>query len=331
MPKNEATPSRPCLLLLDGHSLAYRAFYALPEENFSTTTGQTTNAVFGFTSMLVNVLRDERPTHVAVCFDRSEPTFRHVEYPEYKANRSAAPDSLRSQMSLIHEMLDALRVPYLSLAGHEADDLIATLATRAAAQGMNVLVVTGDRDALQLVDEHVTVLMTRVGISNMTRFTPEAVLEKYELTPAQYPDFAAIRGDSSDNLRNIPGVGEKTAAKWIREFGSLEELVNRVDEVKGKVGDKLRDHLDQVLLNRRLTQLTRDVPIEAEVTALTVGQGDRAEIDKILDTLEFRGELRDRLFKTLSSAEPETGEGFEVETVVLGPGEVGPWLRAMPE
>ncbi|MEV8631529.1 DNA polymerase I [Streptosporangium sp. NPDC051023] len=331
MPKNEATPSRPCLLLLDGHSLAYRAFYALPEENFSTTTGQKTNAVFGFTSMLVNVLRDERPTHVAVCFDRSEPTFRHEEYPEYKANRSESPDSFRSQMSLIHEMLDALRVPHLSLAGYEADDLIATLATRAAAQDMNVLIVTGDRDALQLVDERVTVLMTRVGISNMTRFTPEAVLEKYELTATQYPDFAAIRGDTSDNLKNIPGVGEKTAAKWIREFGSLEELVNRIDEVKGKVGDKLRDHLDQVLMNRRLTQLTRDVPLDLEVSALTVGQGERAEIDKILDALEFRGELRDRLFKTLSSAEPETGEGFEVETVVLGPDQVAPWLRLLPE
>ncbi|SFJ07358.1 DNA polymerase I [Streptosporangium canum] len=331
MPKSEATPTRPCLLLLDGHSLAYRAFYALPEENFSTTTGQTTNAVFGFTSMLVNVLRDEQPTHVAVCFDRSEPTFRHEEYADYKANRSASPDSFRSQMSLIHEMLDALRVPHLSLAGYEADDLIATLATQAAGQDMNVLVVTGDRDALQLVDDRVTVLMTRVGISNMTRFTPEAVLEKYELTPAQYPDFAAIRGDSSDNLKNIPGVGEKTAAKWIREFGSLEELVNRIDEVKGKVGDKLRDHLDQVLMNRRLTQLMRDVPLEREVSGLTIGQGDREEINKILDTLEFRGELRDRLFKTLASAEPEVEEGFEVEAVRLGPGEVAGWLRALPE
>ncbi|MGW4422406.1 DNA polymerase I [Streptosporangium sp. NPDC004631] len=330
MPKNEATPARPCLLLLDGHSLAYRAFYALPEENFSTTTGQTTNAVYGFTSMLVNVLRDERPTHVAVCFDRSEPTFRHEEYPEYKANRSASPDSFRSQMSLIHEMLDALRVPHLSLAGYEADDLIATLATRAAAQDMDVLIVTGDRDALQLVDGRVTVLMTRVGISNMTRFTPEAVLEKYGLTPVQYPDFAAIRGDSSDNLRNIPGVGEKTAAKWIREFGSLEELVNRIDEVKGKVGDKLRDHLDQVLLNRRLTQLTCDVPLEREISGLTVGQSDRQEIDKILDTLEFRGEIRERLFKTLGSPEPETGEGFEVEVAVLGPGQVSAWLRELP-
>ncbi|MDP9845019.1 DNA polymerase I [Streptosporangium lutulentum] len=331
MPKKEATPTRPCLLLLDGHSLAYRAFYALPEENFSTTTGQTTNAVYGFTSMLVNVLRDERPTHVAVCFDRSEPTFRHEEYSDYKANRSASPDSFRSQMSLIHEVLDALRVPHLSLAGYEADDLIATLATRAAGQDMNVLIVTGDRDALQLVDDRVTVLMTRVGISNMTRFTPEAVVEKYELTPAQYPDFAAIRGDSSDNLKNIPGVGEKTAAKWIREFGSLEELVNRVDEVKGKVGDKLRDHLDQVLMNRRLTQLIRDVPLEHEVSGLTVGASDREEINKILDTLEFRGEIRERLFKTLGSAEVPEGEGFEVEVATPGPDEVAAWLRALPE
>ncbi|GAT64736.1 DNA polymerase I [Planomonospora sphaerica] len=335
MPKSEATPTRPCLLLLDGHSLAYRAFYALPEENFSTSTGQKTNAIYGFTSMLVNVLRDERPSHVAVCFDRSEPTFRHEEYAGYKATRSASPDSFRSQMSLIHEMLDALRVPHLSLAGYEADDLIATLATRAAEQDMDVLVVTGDRDALQLVDERITVLMTRVGISNMTRFTPEAVLEKYDLTPAQYPDFAAIRGDVSDNLLNIPGVGEKTAAKWIREFGSLEELVDRVDEVKGKVGDKLREHLDQVLMNRRLTQLVRDVPLEQEVAGLKVGELDRAEIDKILDTLEFRGEIRERLFKTLGSAESGSeagaGDGFEVDVVVLGPGEVAGWLEALPE
>ncbi|GAA3162628.1 DNA polymerase I [Planomonospora alba] len=333
MPKSEATPARPCLLLLDGHSLAYRAFYALPEENFSTSTGQKTNAIYGFTSMLVNVLRDEKPTHVAVCFDRSEPTFRHEEYDGYKATRSASPDSFRSQMSLIHEMLDALRVPHLSMAGYEADDLIATLATRAADQGMQVLVVTGDRDALQLVDDRITVLMTRVGISNMTRFTPEAVVDKYGLTPAQYPDFAAIRGDVSDNLLNIPGVGEKTAAKWIREFGSLEELVNRVDEVKGKVGDKLRDHLDQVLMNRRLTQLVRDVPLEREVSELRIGQWDRGEIDKILDTLEFRGEIRDRLFKTLGSAEPEVAEagGFEAEVVSLGADEVAGWLAALPE
>ncbi|GAA5052389.1 DNA polymerase-1 [Thermocatellispora tengchongensis] len=330
MPKTEATPARPSLLLLDGHSLAYRAFYALKEANLVTTDGQHTEAVYGFTSMLVNVLRDERPSHVAVCFDRSEPTFRHTEYAEYKANRTETPEDFRGQVSLIFEVLDTLRIPRLSLAGFEADDLIATLATRGSAEGMSVLIVTGDRDALQLVDDNVTVLMTRRGISDMTRFTPDAVMEKYELTPAQYPDFAAIRGDSSDNLKNIPGVGEKTAAKWIREFGSLEELVNRVDEVKGKVGDKLREHLGQVMMNRRLTELKRDVPLDVEPASLTMGQFDREGIHKLLDSLQIRGELRERLFKTLGSAEPEVEDAFEVELAMPGPDEVAGWLAAMP-
>ena len=210
------------LLLLDGHSLAYRAFFALPAENFSTTTGQPTNAVYGFTAMLINVLRDEQPTHVAVAFDRSEPTFRHEQYVEYKANRRETPEDFRSQLSLIFEVLDALGIARLSVPGYEADDVIATLATRAENDGMDVLIVTGDRDVLQLVDDHVTVLMTRRGISDMSRFTPETVEEKYGLTPQQYPDFAAIRGDPSDNLPGIPGVGEKTATKWVREFGSLD-------------------------------------------------------------------------------------------------------------
>ena len=333
MAKSEATPERPCLLLLDGHSLAYRAFYALQEANLVTTDGQHTEAVYGFTSMLVNVLRDEKPSHVAVCFDRSEPTFRHEAYAEYKANRAETPESFRGQMSLIFEMLDTLAIPRLSMAGYEADDLIATLASRAAEHDMRVLIVTGDRDALQLVTDDVTVLMTRRGISDMTRFTPEAVVEKYSLTPAQYPDFAAIRGDASDNLKNIPGVGEKTAAKWIREFGSLEELVNRVDEVKGKVGEKLRAHLDQVLLNRRLTELSRDVPLEVDVRELRRGPFDRDAVHKLLDALQFRGELRDRLFATLGSGEAEAGaeDVFEVELTVLGPGEVADWLAAMPQ
>src|SRR5487761_1026961 len=234
------TGTRDRLLLLDGHSLAYRAFFALPIENFSTTTGQPTNAVYGFTAMLINVLRDEKPTHVAVAFDRGEPTFRHE---QYKANRRETPEDFRSQLSLIFEVLDALGVKRLSAPGFEADDVIATLATQAENEGMDVLIVTGDRDALQLVDDHVTVLMTRRGISDMSRFTPEAVEEKYGLTPQQYPDFAAVRGDPSDNLPGIPGVGEKTATKWVSEFGSLEELVNRVDQVKGKAGDALRQHL----------------------------------------------------------------------------------------
>src|SRR6266699_3922625 len=271
-PPAHDTARRDLLLLLDGHSLAYRAFFALPAENFSTTTGQPTNAVYGFTAMLINVLRDERPTHVAVAFDRGEPTFRHEQYVEYKANRKETPTDFKGQLSLIFEVLDALGVPRLSLAGYEADDLIATLATQAADNGMSVLIVTGDRDALQLVSDDVTVLMTRRGISDMTRFTPSAVTEKYGLTPAQYPDFAALRGDPSDNLPGIPGVGEKTAAKWIRDFGSLGDLIDRVDEVRGKVGDALREHLAAVRLNSELTQLVRNVdlgvaPAELEVHA----------------------------------------------------------------
>ncbi|RCG33063.1 DNA polymerase I [Sphaerisporangium album] len=330
MPKKEPTPTRPCLLLLDGHSLAYRAFYALKEANLMTTEGQHTEAVYGFTSMLINVLRDEKPTHVVVCFDRSEPTFRHEAYEHYKANRQETPEDFRGQVSLIFEVLDALRIPYLSLAGYEADDLIATLAHRASGQGMNVLIVTGDRDALQLVDDRVTLLMTRRGISDMTRFDPAAVVEKYGLTPRQYPDFAALRGDPSDNLPSIPSVGEKTATKWIQEFGSLTELVDRVDEVKGKVGDKLREHLGQVIHNRQLTELRRDVPLEADVEALKMGQWDRDEIHKLFDTLQFRV-LRDRLYQSIGTAEPEAEEGFDVEVVTLGPGQVEAWLAAMPQ
>jgi DNA polymerase I len=323
------------LLLLDGHSLAYRAFFALPAENFSTTTGQPTNAVYGFTAMLINVLRDERPTHIAVAFDRSEPTFRHEQYVEYKANRRETPTDFRGQLSLIFEVLDAMGIARMSVAGYEADDLIATLATQASPD-MSVLIVTGDRDALQLVNDSVTVLMTRRGISDMTRFTPEAVVEKYGLTPAQYPDFAAVRGDPSDNLPSIPGVGEKTAAKWITEFGSLADLVDRVGEVKGKAGEKLREHLASVLLNRQLTELARDVPIGTGPQDLRPVPWDREQIHQLFDTLQFRV-LRDRLYSTLPNGivgdqetAAQTGasdaETFDIAATVLGPGEVASWL-----
>jgi DNA polymerase I len=328
------------LLLLDGHSLAYRAFFALPVENFATTTGQPTNAVYGFTAMLINVLRDEQPTHVVVAFDRSEPTFRHEQYVEYKANRRETPEDFRSQLSLIFEVLDALGVRHLSAPGYEADDLIATLATEAAAEGMDVLIVTGDRDTLQLVSDKITVLMTRRGITEMTRFTPEAVAGKYGLTPEQYPDFAALRGDPSDNLPGIPGVGEKTATKWIAEFGSLQALVDRVDEVRGKAGDALREHLGGVLRNRQLTALVCDLPPEtvgAMPRELVPVPWDREKIHQLFDTLQFRV-LRDRLYQTLpngiagvSGPLPDLpGEaemsGFEVEVTVLGPDEVPAWL-----
>jgi len=325
---------RPRLLLLDGHSLAYRAFFALPAENFATTTGQPTNAVYGFTSMLINVLRDEQPTHVAVAFDRGEPTFRHEQYVEYKATRKETPADFRSQLSLIFEVLDVLGIQRLSVPGYEADDLIATLATEAEGD-MDVLIVTGDRDVLQLVSDHVTVLYTMRGISEMARFTPAAVEAKYGLTPGQYPDFAALRGDPSDNLPGIPGVGEKTATKWIAEYGSLAALVDRVDEVKGRAGDALREHLAGVLRNSELTRLVRDVPLEVGPTDLRPVPWQREQIHQLFDTLQFRV-LRDRLYATLPngigvvpSAATAGGEtaAFEVAAVMLGPDEVSDWIE----
>ncbi|HWF83006.1 MAG TPA: DNA polymerase I [Streptosporangiaceae bacterium] len=325
---------RDLLLLLDGHSLAYRAFFALPIENFSTTTGQPTNAVYGFTAMLINVLRDEKPTHVAVAFDRSEPTFRHEQFVEYKATRKESPADFRNQLSLIFEVLDALGIQWLSAPGYEADDVIATLATQAEADGMRALIVTGDRDTYQLVTDHVTVLYTMRGISEMARYTPEAVIAKYGLTPSQYPDFAALRGDPSDNLPGIPGVGEKTATKWIADFGSLAELVDHVDQVKGRVGDNLREHLDSVLRNRRLTELSRDVPLEVGPRDLVPASWDRDQIHQLFDTLQFRV-LRDRLYTTLpngilgqlTAAVPAAAQGgFDVDLARLGPGEVAEWL-----
>ncbi|MDQ1684841.1 MAG: polymerase [Frankiaceae bacterium] len=319
----DSHPNR--LLLLDGHSLAYRAFFALPVENFATTTGQPTNAVYGFTAMLINVLRDEEPTHIAVAFDVGRQTFRSEMYAEYKAGRSETPTDFRGQLSLIKEVLEALAIPMVEAPGFEADDVIATLATQAEADDMDVLVVTGDRDALQLVDDRVTVLMTRRGISDMTRFTPQEVAAKYDLTPTQYPDFAAVRGDPSDNLPSIPGVGEKTASKWIREFGSLDALIDRVDEVKGKAGDALRAHLSSVVRNRQLTELRRDVPLPVGPHDLHLGQWDREAVHTLFDTLQFRV-LRERLYQTLSSVEPEADEGFEVDGTVLAPGDVAQWL-----
>jgi DNA polymerase-1 len=313
------------LLLLDGHSLAYRAFFALPVENFSTTTGQPTNAVYGFTAMLINVLRDETPTHIAVAFDLPTPTFRHAAYPAYKATRSETPTDFKGQVSLIHEVLEALAVPSVSVAGYEADDVIATLATQGAAEGMDVLIVTGDRDAFQLVSDRITVLYTVRGISDMVRYTPEQVQKKYDLTPAQYPDYAALRGDPSDNLPGIPGVGEKTAAKWVREFGSLDGLVDRVGEVKGKTGDALREHLADVVRNRTLTELQRDVPLDVGPHDLHLGQWDRDQVHQLFDTLQFRV-LRERLYATLQAVEPEADQGFDVDGVRVGPDELASWL-----
>ena len=315
------------LLLLDGHSLAYRAFFALPAENFRTGTGQTTNAVYGFTSMLINLLRDEAPTHLAVAFDVSRKTFRSEKFTEYKANRSATPDDFRGQVDLIKEVLRALAIPFFSVDNYEADDVIATLATQAEDQGFQVAITTGDRDAFQLVSDNVMVLYPTRGVSELGRIDPAAVMERYGLTPAQYPDFAALRGDPSDNLPNIPGVGEKTAAKWVREYGSLAELTDRVDEVKGKAGDALRANLAHVLLNRQLTELVRDVPLDAAPADLEVRPWDRDAVHRLFDELEFRV-LRERLFSTLVSAEPEAEGGIEVQGAAVPAGGVRAWLDA---
>jgi DNA polymerase I len=321
------------LLLLDGHSLAYRAFYALREANLYTTTGEPTGAVYGFTSMLINIVRDEKPTHVAVAFDRPERTFRHEQFEEYKAGRTKIGDEFTSQVSLIFEVLDTLGIKALSKPGFEADDIIATLATQAEAEGMQTLILTGDRDTYQLITEHTTVLYNSRGVSDMKRYDPAELFAKYGLTPAQYPDFAALRGDNSDNLPGIPGVGEKTATKWIVEFGSLEELVNRVGEIKGKAGDALREHLGSVLRNRQLTQLLRDVPLEVGPHDLVPVPWDRERIHQLFDTLQFRV-LRDRLYEYLPHGIAGTGptpapaktEALEVAGVLLQTGQVQGWL-----
>ena len=228
-------------MLIDGHSIAYRAFFALPVENFSTVTGQHTNGVFGFTSMLINVLRDESPTHLGVAFDVSRRTFRSEIYPEYKANRSTTPDEFRGQLDLVKEVLKALNIPFVEKEGFEADDVIGTLATRAEALGYEVLICTGDRDAFQLVSDNVTVLYPRKGVSDLSRMTPAAVQEKYFATPARYPELAALVGESSDNLPGVPGVGPKTAAKWLETYDGLENLTTHAGELKGKAAEAFQE------------------------------------------------------------------------------------------
>ena len=288
------------LLLIDGHSMAYRAFYALPVENFTTAMGQHTNAIYGFATMLISLIKEEKPTHVAVAFDVSRKTFRSDIFPEYKANRASTPDEFRSQMSYLHEFIDGCGIEHFQLEGYEADDLIATISKSAEKNGFEILICTGDRDSFQLVNPKTTVLYPKRGVSEMARMTPDAVFEKYGMTPAQYPDFAALRGDPSDNLPSIPGVGEKTAAKWVVEYGSLKELLAEVDKVGGKVGQALRDNIDNVIRNRELTQLVHDAPITFNLDAMEWKGVDLEKIDPLLTTLEFKT-LKER-FKSIAQA-----------------------------
>jgi len=275
------------LLILDGHSMAFRAFYALPVENFSTSAGQPTNAIYGFASMLINLIRDEKPTHIATAFDVSRKTFRSEKFPEYKANRAATPEEFRSQVSYINELLDAFAIPHFELEGFEADDVIATFVKHFSDEA-EIYICSGDRDSFQLVGDQVTVLYPKKGVTELARMTPSAVLEKYGLTPKQYPDFAALRGDPSDNLPSIPGVGEKTATKWIQEFGSLSELIAKVDTVPGKAGEALRTALPSVITNRELTQLRSDLPLSPDLADLSWSGVEISKVNQFFEKLEIK-------------------------------------------
>ena len=298
------------LLLIDGHSLAYRAFYALPAENFVTSGGQHTNAIYGFASMLINLISSEKPTHIATAFDVSRKTFRSERFPDYKANRSATPDEFRSQTSFLYELVSGFGIRHFAVEGFEADDIIATLAKRAESEDFEVLICTGDRDSFQLINEKTTVLYPKRGVTDLARMTPDAVLEKYGLTPEQYPDFAALRGDPSDNLPSIPGVGEKTAAKWIIEFGSLEKLLANTVGISGKVGESLRANIAGVELNAELTHLKSDMQIAATITDLKWNGIDSPTLNQLLDKLEIKA-IKDRV-KVLSSGESGSQEAKPV-------------------
>ncbi|MBA4505550.1 DNA polymerase I [uncultured Corynebacterium sp.] len=307
------------LLLIDGHSMAFRAFFALPAENFSTSGGQHTNAVYGFLSMFANIIAEEKPTHAAVAFDVGRKTFRTERFPEYKAQREASPPEFKGQVPIIEEVLGELGIVTLSKENYEADDIVATLVTEARAGGdFEIVLVSGDRDYIQLVDASTTLLYPMRGVSNMTRFTPESVEEKYGLTPAQYPDFAALRGDPSDNLPSVPKVGEKTATKWITEYGDLEGLIEHADEIKGVAGNNFRERIDQVRLNRELTQMVTDVELPLGPEDLEMKPADVNAVASSFDDLEFGVNLRERVL----AAVPTTGEAPAPETAELADVEI---------
>ncbi|WP_099298890.1 DNA polymerase I [Corynebacterium dentalis] len=322
----DATDDRPTLLLLDGHSLAFRAFYALPAQNFSTTGGQHTNAVYGFLGMFLGLMEKEQPTHVAAAFDLSGPTFREESFPAYKAQRPATPDEFKGQIGLIRRSLEALGVETIDKEAYEADDIIATLATLGQKAGMRVLICTGDRDSLQLVNDDVTVLYTLKGVSDLHRFTPEAVEKKYGVTPTQYPDLAALRGDTSDNMPGVPGVGPKTAQKWITQYGSLDGVIDVMDDIKGKVGESLRENIDNVKLARKITEMVRDLDVVDSMDDLKPAEVDANEALQVFEDLQFGATLRNRAFRTLG-VEFEDTDQIPITQEEIKPGKLATWLK----
>ncbi len=326
---------KPTLLVVDGHSLAYRAFFALPVDNFSTKDGQHTNGIYGFLSMFVNLVKAEQPTHLAVAFDTSRHSFRTDQYPEYKATRSASPAEFTGQIPLLQEALAAMNVTVLTKEGIEADDILATLATEGAEAGFDVLVCSGDRDTIQLVTDDVTLLYPSVqGVSQLKRYTPDAVVEKYGLPPANYPDIAALVGETSDNLPGVPKVGEKTAVKWLNQWGSLDALLENADKITGVVGGNLREHLDDVRRNRSLNALLSDVELPVGPEDLAVQPIDAQAVRDIFARLEFRT-LLPRVFEALGGDADEASAGSAPAVAAPVPAELAPaavaeWIEAHP-
>jgi DNA polymerase I len=305
----------PTLALLDGNSIAYRAFFALPED-LATTSGQVTNAVYGFTRMLIRLLADHHPDGLAVAWDVSRRSFRTEQYPEYKAQREKAPDNFRSQLPLIDEVLEALDVTQLRLEGYEADDLIATLTREAVAEGWDVLIVTGDRDAFQLIDDHVKVVYTRRGITDTVMADAAYVQERYDITPEQYVEYAALRGDTSDNLPGVAGVGEKTAAKLLNKYGSLEGIYSALEDQTPKLKENLAAAREQVFLNRELMRLVADVDLPLDLEGIRRGEWEQAKVKDLFESLEFHS-LWEDLLSVQPTATDLPGEVLDVETSLV--------------
>jgi DNA polymerase-1 len=306
------------LLLLDGNSLTYRAFFALPPD-MATASGQVTNAVFGFTSMLINLLRDNRPDGVIAAFDRPEPTFRHEVVADYKANRTAAPDILRQQMGLVRQVVETLGIVTLDVAGFEADDIIATVVDQAKTEACEVVIVTGDRDEYQLVEDPlVKVLYNRRGVSDYALYDEAGILERTGVTPKQYPEYAALRGDPSDNLAGVPGVGEKTAAKLISTYGGLDGVFANLDSLTPKLRASLAEHEPRVRQNAAVMVLRRDAPVAPDLGELSWGPSDMGELKRLFDFLEFRT-LFERLEEVLDAriAAPVVAGGEVLEAEVV--------------
>jgi DNA polymerase-1 len=317
--------TKPTLLLIDGHSLAFRAFYALNPANFRTPDGQHTNAVHGFISMLLNLLEGEKPSHLAVAFDISGPSFRAIEYPEYKGNRGETPEEFYGQTELLEEAMKAMNITTLTKKDYEADDILASLADQAADAGYRVLVVSGDRDTFQLIGEDTTILYPIKGVMNLARMNDEAVVERYGIHAKQYPDLAALVGETSDNLPGIPGVGPKTAAKWLQSYGDLETVLASSGEIPGKVGESLRANSDLAVRNRRLNHLVRDLDLGLDFESLRLTSVDEVEVRKVFTKMHFKtltervlrlrgqnGTQTNGLSKAPSSSEPNEQQEVEV-------------------